>query len=535
MRYAGRVQHHTWFNPLPVLVALSACGARTGLISADALDAGPADGAAGSGGVAGAGGKGGGAGHAGNAGAGAGPACYGAGDLIPARPVGAACSFEGNGALGIAVASGSRLYGIDGAGNVMTYFTFGQNWPFEPGNPIHEVVESRGGYLGAAVAVTPKGDPNPTQAAIEYVVTNWAGEVKYHAQRTVPYASSIDLRIHGNEQGIFAFGLTTAGTEELAIVGVKGEVGGPWAGMLPISDPDASGRIAVLRDQQRFWFDPCSNTLVSILAGQLDSYTSVEAQGPVLLWVDPKHAQAVLETADIASKAPFGIPAPVSLFRSHPSHWELAASEASIWTFGTANVTTGESRQQNVVVPAGLRRFGSFGTGIPGFDSSTGELALDSQGRLVLGLRDASVGWLYVSSDGASWSPVSLPVGEVLALEALERAGTYLIAGNSMGVTKNDWEPAPAGIGRVDGQQIQLVRPESATSIVLVQAAPGTGFVRTYAMSADGGCTGTLLDSSLEITSAVTGKTTVLTIDPFSPTYGAWTFVPGPVGTLRWN
>jgi hypothetical protein len=241
----------------------------------------------------------------------------------------------------------------------------------------------------------------------------------------------------------------------------------------------------------------------------------------------------MLETPDGVQKLPLALSPKGSLFSTHASGWQLVSSTFSLWSYATANVTSGDAHAFDITLPADLHRFGSFGSGIPGFDNSTGELAQTSDGAVVLGLRDASVGRLYTSPDGVTWNSVGFPVGKVWKLVALERAGTFLIAGTPLGFTSDDWAPAPPGIERIDYQQMQLVRPPEG--VVLVQATPGTGFTRSYSVSADGGCAGTLLDSKLEITSAITLEKTIVTLPEYTSVYGAWTFAPGANATLGLN
>jgi hypothetical protein len=151
----------------------------------------------------------------------------------------------------------------------------------------------------------------------------------------------------------------------------------------------------------------------------------------------------------------------------------------------------------------------------------------------MLGLRDDSVGNLYTSSDGVTWTSVGFPVGKVWKLVTVERSGTFLVAGTPLGYTADDWTPAPPGVQRIDYQHMQLVR--SAQGVVLAQATPGTGFTRGYALAGDGGCSGTLLGETLEITSAFTFEKTIVTLPAFTPVYGAWTFAGGPNAMLGMN
>ena len=170
---------------LMAVLFLASCGSRSGLLS-------PGAGGAGSGGSGGSGGAG------GTGGVGAAPTCFSPGEILPARPVGAACDFVGNGALGVVVMSGQKLYGIDGTGIVSTFFQFGQAWPFEVANPSVQAVQSRGGYVAAALGATPKGQANPDQAAVELVIVDWSGALLFHEERTVPYSGFLDFQIFGD-------------------------------------------------------------------------------------------------------------------------------------------------------------------------------------------------------------------------------------------------------------------------------------------------------------------------------------------------
>jgi hypothetical protein len=89
---------------------------------------------------------------------------------------------------------------------VSTLFTFGSDWPFEPSSPNSEVVVSRGGYLAAGLAATPKDVQNPTQVGVEMVVIDPSGSTVFRSQRVVPYKSSVQVTAFGSESGVFAFG-----------------------------------------------------------------------------------------------------------------------------------------------------------------------------------------------------------------------------------------------------------------------------------------------------------------------------------------
>lgn len=432
--------------------------------------------------------------------------------------------------------TGGRLYGIDGTKTVTTLFEFGQSWPFDAAPPYEQVVESRGGYLAAAVAVTSKEQPNPKLVGFERVIIDQTGNILFHDVLAASHTGSIDVRVHGNDQGVFAFYAQSGTASAFDLVGAHAERYGPILDLTPISDPDESGRLCVRMAQQKhYWLDSCRETFSAVLAEQLADYTSIGVLGDKLGWVDPGAPAAVLETADGAKKLALPLDPKVGLFSTHPAGWELVLSDGSPYEFASANVTAGAVHPMNITIPSHLHRFGSFGQGVIGFDNTAGELGMSSDGAILLGLRDESVGMLYSSTDGVTWTAIGFPVGKVWSLVALERAGTFLIAGTPMGFTTDDWAPAPAGLNRVDYQQMQLVRPALGIGTVLAQATIGTGFTRGYSLSADGGCAGTLLDDKLEITSAITLEKTVIALPTFTPVYGAWTFVPGPTPSLGMN
>lgn len=459
--------------------------------------------------------------------------CFTPGELSPSRPIGEACAFDGSSRFGIFVASGRRLYGIDGTGIATTLHQFGNGWPFDASLSLTQVVESRGGYVAAAVGATPKGQ-NPTAALVEFVLMTSTGNVLFHSLRTVPYKGFLDLRLVGNERGIFALSTQTSAGDSLEILGPHAEHYGPLPAALPVTDPDANGRLCVLREQQYHWLDPCAGALMPIRAEDASEYTSVGVAGPKVTWVAASSPAAVVETPDAVNELPLPLVPKVSLFSTHPSGWQLVSSEFSLWSYATANVATGAVNTMDITVPQELHRFGSQ-AGLPGFDASGNELGQTSDGSILLGMRDASVGRLYTSVDGLTWTGLGFPVGKVLRLVAIERSGTFLVAGTPLGATTDDWSPAPPGIERIDYQQMQLVRPMLGQGVVLAQATPGTGFTRSYAVSADGGCAGTLLDDHLEITSALTLEKSVVTLPEFTPVYGAWTFASGPSATLGLN
>jgi hypothetical protein len=440
----------------------------------------------------------------------------------PERAVGDACAFAGDRRLGVAAVTGSRLYGIDGAGTIVSLFEFGTDVPFEPGVPTTEVVESRGDYLAAALAFTPQGVQNPTEVYVELVVLDGASDVVFHEGRITDYKNTVNVTIHGNASGVFAFEVSTALGRSATVSGPAGERYGPFADLRVAADPEPDGVLAVRQETDFAWLDPCDGTIRPAQVEALSAYTDVHSAQSALLYVDAEAPAATLETSTAAMPQALPLVPPVTLALSHPIGWILAKEQGSAMMFGAANPRTGQEQAVSIQIPAGLKRFGST----PRFDfGATDELALTSNGQLLLGLRDAAVGRMYRTTSGSDWEPIGEPVGEVHRLEAIERAGTYLVRGTSLGQLTSDWAPAPPGVARRDYQQMQLVRPESGIFVMLYQAQPGTGFNRAYELSADGGCVARLRDQTLQVISAVTGQQHTLTLPVASQVYGDVTFV----------
>ena len=125
-------------------------------------------------------------------------------------------------------------------------------------------------------------------------------------------------------------------------------------------------------------------------------------------------------------------------------------------------------------------------------------------------------------------------MGEVYGVRSLSTLGTTLIVGDSLGQLPSDWPPPPPGSGRVDRQQLQVANTSPAE--VLYQADVGTGFVRRYHLSADGGCVGHMAGDTLFGHSVVT-RTSFQKRFPgrVSGTFGTWSWGGGQQRTIGSN
>jgi hypothetical protein len=438
------------------------------------------------------------------------PRCLTAGPVAPPSPVGAACAFDASDRVHVVVSSNARLYGIDGRERTHTLFDFGAGWPFPPALVSSELI-ARGEYVAAAVYDTPADELTPTRALVELVVLDAERQVTFREVLSHEYDGFLDLTITGNEAGLFAFGIHTPSATTLLIAGPGGQRLGPFPDLRPASDPDELGRLLVRREQELNWFDPCADALSPTRAASIDVYIETRPQGAQLLYVDPRNATAYSERyADRAALSLRRTAEPrTSLV--HPSAWMLIGFRDSPYSFDLAHVRDGRVVEVDVEPPAGLRRFRA--DGIVGFDTAaTDELALDSQGRILVGFRDDTWGHLYRSADGKNWEALGLPVGEVRGVAGLERNGTYLIHGKPSGYRPGHWPPPEQGSRRVDFEQVQLVRPSAGTELVLYQADGPISQTRNFVLSDDGGCAGLVLGDNVYLTSAVSGDSRTFTL-----------------------
>jgi hypothetical protein len=438
------------------------------------------------------------------------PRCLTAGPVAPPSPIGAACAFDAGDRVHVVVSSNARLYGVDGGERVHTLFDFGNGWPYPPGVVSSELV-ARGEYVAAAVYATNPDETLPSRAVVELLVLDAERKVTFRELLSHEYEGSLDLRITGNEAGLFAFGIHTASATTLFIAGPGGQRLGPFRDLRPESDPDALGRLLVRRDRELNWFDPCAGALSPTRAASIDVYTAMQPQGAQLLYVDPRNATAYSERYDDRAALSLGRTAEPRTSLVHPSSWMLIGFRDSPYSFDLAHVREGRLVEVDIEPPAALRRFRA--DGIVGFDTAaTDELGLDSQGRVLVGFRDDTQGHLYRSDDGTNWEALGLPVGEVRGVAGLERNGTYLIHGKPSGYLPGYWLPPIEGSRRVDFEQVQLVRPSAGTEVVLYQADDHISQTRNFVLSDDGGCAALVLGDNVYLTSAVTGESRTITL-----------------------
>jgi hypothetical protein len=158
-----------------------------------------------------------------------------------------------------------------------------------------------------------------------------------------------------------------------------------------------------------------------------------------------------------------------------------------------------------------------------------------SDGRVYLPMRDSAVGALEVSSDGLSWTPVGLPIGEVAGAAARETNGTFYLYGNINSSMSPPWDPPPPGTTRLDHNSVQVAR-EDGTSVVVKNPPDGGSWLDDFQLSSDGGCVSNGNNGGIEITHTSSGAVMFVPLgdstiyDPVD----ASTFVPGG-DMMQWN
>jgi hypothetical protein len=173
------------------------------------------------------------------------------------------------------------------------------------------------------------------------------------------------------------------------------------------------------------------------------------------------------------------------LMSVRPEGWAMVACAGyADPAFIRVNLITGEAERLTISLPEGMREFNI---------SSWPSPMVDPEGAILLGLRDDFAGGLYRSFDGATWSRVGSTVSDVLAVEAENRAGTYLVLATNARYSWEEWLEPPEGQGAdLVGDSLFAVRP-SAGGVELLPATYDFWIARspsapTPLISPDGAC-----------------------------------------------
>lgn len=435
---------------------------------------------------------------------------------LPATAPGGLCTAKG-GIPGstMAAVSGRTLYGLSPAGATAQH-TF---LPDAPTTDVYEAARAvavRGEWVFAADAISTYGE-GVKETLAEVILGDRAGQVL--ATRSLSSESVggfVSLRITGNDAGlmVYSFGAYPA-VHTLEAMAPSGALIASVPDMDPITDPDSHGEVGVratlILENRTYWLSLCTGETRETYESQRPVRTPPVTWGASLVYTDPSDGSLVVESAQgrktLDLGGPSGDESPV-LFDFHPSGWALLSTQKTL-QFLAIHVGTGDKRILDLVLPQGYARYASF-TGGPGpdqFDSNSRELRVTSAGGVLLPLRSAALGYLFTSTDGATWEALGAPIGHVFGAKGVESGGTFLHIGNAYSVTLPPWDPAPPGSGRIDYQSTQLIRPESGQSLVVLQSPMGEFYNDYYGLSADGGCLSTshVTGPGVVWTSAVNG------------------------------
>ena len=438
--------------------------------------------------------------------------------FTPTGPVGFACAFDPAAGAAPAFASvvGVTLFEASLGNGPQPVFQFFADVPAlaATAESGESSVNSSGAFYGAVHWATyPDGanPSNPTVARVEVIIRSWTThQTVFHDAFDTPYESSgnpldAGVAIRGNDAGVFAYGYgfgSLGATEVVAVAdGQQAERSGLFQGVVPMGDPDAQGVVPAANADTSsgsltsLWLDPCSGT-TPYPAG-VDAFI-----GSRILTLDTTSGSLVLASAHSAQV--LALPPPATgwrIFDVHDSDWILLYAGGS--QFLAANLATSALVPIAVNVPMGLSRLAWF-TQNPFYDESLGEVAITSDGSLLMPLRDAQAAHLYRLGQDGSWTALGDPLGGLLSVQGLEAGGTYLGFSSAYAVSPPTGWPPPTG-GRIDGTSVELMRPLSAVTQLLEQDGMNDWEHTGYALDADGGCLSFWAGTVLHVVRTTTG------------------------------
>ena len=371
-------------------------------------------------------------------------------------------------------------------------------FPDEPREGLsshHGVVTSRGVFAAVAAFASRDG---AERALLELVVLDRSSqELRARLTWEMPDANfGNDLRLFGNDRGIFALGARLGDSIVTHVVDVTGRELVTAEGFLPIGDPDPVGRIPVtdetlLPERPAAWLDPCSGERAPVRAS--GAYGLDAVQG-ALVGFDAEGPGLVIETSETTRT--ISLPSDVTRpFEILPSGKALLSTSAPLG-FVVVDLASGAAERRTLSYPAGYERYAAVAVS-ERFDSNVNELHVTSSGGLLLPMRDAAEGYAFVSGEGQFWNRLGRPIGEVYRAFVVEAGGTVLHFGSDFAVNLPPWAPPLPGSDRIDGMSLQLIRPESGVRADF----PATN-TRRYVLTEDGGCLGYAVEGQLLTLSA---------------------------------
>jgi hypothetical protein len=375
----------------------------------------------------------------------------------------------------------------------------------------------RGDYVAATLTGTPSGIENGDPSSAETVLLRRDGTLVRKLVEDRAWSSIHSL--YGfflSDRGMIVAGryfpddIHTYAARDTGLLAKTRDVH-------PIAEPAPSGRFAVrsaglnASDATLSWFDPCTGELHATRESARATRWTFKPWGHRLVYLDDVDpTQLVIEDPEGSMTIDLGEEG--ELIEIHPAGHALleTAVEGRVLI---ADLSAHTARAVTIQAPPGW--------------SSLSVVRPTSDGRLYMAMRDSAVGFLHVSIDGASWTPVGLPIGEVAGATARETNGTFYLFGHISTAESPPWDPPPPGSMRLDLNSVQVAR-EDGTSVVLQNPDVGS-WLDDFHLAADGGCVSNGKDGSVVITHTSSGA--VMDVSLADPTFwdpvDASTFVPG--------
>jgi hypothetical protein len=419
--------------------------------------------------------------------------------------------------VGMFAMVGFELVGLTGDGpRIIHRFFEGQD--DAKASAVDEALVVRGDYVAATVTRLPSGLANGDPISAETVLLRRDGTLLRKHMEEGAWSSSVGLAgFFLSDRGIIVAGrrfdddIHTYAASDTGLLATTPDV-------QPIAEPAPSGRVVVRSADPNSsevihsWLDPCTGELHPTRESARLTPGIFRTWGHRLVYLDDVDpTQLVIEDPEGSTTIHLGEEG--DLIEIHPAGHALLETAVKGRVL-VADLNAHTARAITVELPPGWT-----------------EMSLTrptSDGRLYLAMRDSALCYLEVSSDGLSWTPVGLPIGEVFGATARESNGTFYLYGSINSFTIPPWDPPPPGTMRLDHNSVQVAR-EDGTSVVLKNPPFSASWLDDFQLAADGGCVSNGNNGGVEITNTSSG--TVMFVPLADPTIynpvDASTFVPG--------
>jgi hypothetical protein len=388
-------------------------------------------------------------------------------------PVGSAgeslCRFEGGSRAVLATLEDHQIQLVHADRSATTAFVFDHP---EARNFFGQALVARGDLVAASASWV-VGDTLPWNADV--VVLDTAGHVRWQGTRGTN-GSYVQLFL--NARGHLAVALGTDGL----LVDADGR-SRELHGWMPIAEPADDGSV-VLRSAGDMpmvaWLRAGATDPEPLGAPPNDPYFTPVMVSGRLAYVSPGEggAQLVSELpGDVRKVSLPGIDAATVNLTDHTDGGWVLVGEWRTPRY-LVHVHTLEARPVGISDPTGFRAFQGALYGP----------RLDSDGALLMGLRDDWAGALYRSANGRDWQRIGGTVTNVLDIDPMARGGTYVVNATSGRYSFEEWTPpTPDHQPDYTGDLVQVVRPAAGVAQKLPTSAMWVELA-SLQLSNDGRC-----------------------------------------------